>query len=87
MNLQIPITTAEYQQVISGATSSIVKLESKYLNRKLRLDDGRGKDIEFEEITAVCKAGQIPCKPRVYRSVHTSDSYQKRPVVVFRRKR
>lgn len=86
MILQIPITTAEYQQVISGETSSIIKLESNHLNRKLREDDGHGKDIEFEEITAVCSAGQIPCKPRVYRSVHTSESYQKRPVVVFRKK-
>lgn len=82
--LSVPINTDQLRSVKSGATRSIVKLASDHLDSKLL--DNRGKEIQFEQITAVCKAGSIECKPRVFRSTQTING-QPRAVVVFRAKR
>jgi len=80
--LTVPINTDEYRQLQSGVTGSIAKICSKHWDSKIE----KGKEFQFEEITAVCSLGEIQMQPRVYWSTRDYPAGRK-PVIVFRVKR
>lgn len=82
MNFDLPISTDEHQQLLSGQIGAIAKLDGKYWNSQVE----KGKEFQFEEITAVSRLGRIPMQSRVY---FTTKDFPngRRSVIVFRKKR